>query len=82
MRNGVSEYCPYSNIGVVSSNRPKKKENYTYSEGEIQKVLNELNEISVNRVNKLTDLSDINTAYIASAIELEILKDKNNKYLL
>lgn len=48
-----------------------------YTEDEIQEVLNDLNEMNVDRSDKLIDLSDINTAYVASTIELEVLKDKN-----
>lgn len=50
-----------------------------YTEDEIQEVLNDLNEMNVDRSDKLIDLSDINTAYVASTIELEVLKDKNYK---
>lgn len=76
--NHVSEYYPYSNVGVISSDRPKKAtyENNMYSEDEVQEVLNDLFEINEDR-SKLLDLSDRNTAYVASTIELKILNDKS-----
>lgn len=76
--NAVSEYYPYSNIGVVSSHRPEKEiihTNIIYTEDDMQVLLNGLHRSNSGR-SKLTDLSDTNIAYVASTIEWKIVKDK------
>lgn len=78
----ASAYCPYSNIGTISSHRSKKLSlttNEIYTEDDIEEVLNSLDEINIrqpNRHDSHVDLSDISTAYIASLIELKIMNDK------
>lgn len=80
----VTEYCPYSNVGTVSSHRLKKErfEDKVYTENEIQEVLNELRKTNLDRSDELLDLNDINIAYVASTVELDVLDDKNHKCLL
>lgn len=79
----VYAYCPYSNIGTISS-RSKKLSIATietYTEDDIEEVSNGLNEIFARCPNRsgsnIADLSDISIAYIASMIELKIMNDKN-----
>lgn len=76
---GASNYCPTSNIGTVSSKRPKKSIVETkYTKKDTQSVLNVLNTNNNERSQmSVIDLSDTSISYIASEIGLQFLKIKN-----
>lgn len=77
----VSEYYPYSNIGTITSRRKKIIADNIYTDEDVEEVLKVLDQINTNTGirSELTDLSDISTAYVASTIELNILKMKEHQ---
>lgn len=79
-----SEYYPLSNVGTITSRRKKAVVENTYTPDDVEEVLKELHEINARSTKRsnlnLTDLNDISTAYVASTIEINILKSEDHQW--
>lgn len=76
-----SQYNLYTNVGTISSARPKKSitntKAHTYTEEDVLEVLDELNDLKTCKKNNFLDLNSTSIAYIASIIEEEIFRKKD-----